>query len=331
MRISEASIVALLIGAGLIGAGLAPAFAFDGTHGVRGGGPGPMLMLDGPPRGTMMPPPPPTMDGDEGPPPIPRGAMPVAPPPGVVLDRSRPVPPVASRQEMAGSVGCGTGSVRADEKPKTLSSLQYAAEQGHPAAQWQLGNMFARGEGVPRDDVKAFEYFSRIADDHADEPPTSPQARIAASAFVALGCYYLDGIPNSHVRPDPEEARNRFFYAASYFGDAEAQYHLARMMLDGLGGARAPQQAIKWLGLSAAKGNSSAQAVLGRILFEGSLVRRQGARGLMWLSLARDGASPEETWIVDLWDSALKQANDDERAMAAKYIEEWMRARRRGG
>ena len=315
MRIFEAGIVALAIGVGL---GSAPALAFDGTQSTA---PAPMLTLDGPPRGAMAPPAP--LLSQEPP------SRPIMPPPGV--GAAPPPPPVAPSPAMVDSVRCGTYGVRAGDKPKALSALQYAAEQGHPAAQWQLGNMFARGDGVPRDDLKAFEYFSRIADDHADEPPTSPQARIAASAFVALGCYYLEGIPNSHVRPDPEEARNRFFYAASYFGDAEAQYHLARMMLDGLGGARAPQQAIKWLGLSAAKGNSPAQAVLGRILFEGSLVRRQGARGLMWLSLARDGAGPDETWIVDLWDSAFKQANDDERAMAVKYIEEWMRGRRKGG
>jgi hypothetical protein len=316
MRISEAGIVALVIGAGVIGAGLAPAFAFDGTQGTA---PAPMLTLDTP---RPMAPPVPLLSQE----PASRAAM---PPPSSSFDAVRPAPPpTAPSQAMLDSARCATLGVRAGDKPKALSALQYAAEQGHPAAQWQLGNMFARGDGVPRDDVKAFEYFTRIADDHADEPPTGPQARIAASAFVALGCYYLEGIP-SHVRPDPEEARNRFFYAASYFGDAEAQYHLARMMLDGLGGPRTSQQAIKWLGLSAAKGNSPAQAVLGRILFEGSLVGRQGARGLMWLSLARDGAGPDDTWIVDLWDSAFKQANDDERAMALKYIEERLHGRRK--
>jgi TPR repeat protein len=258
----------------------------------------------------------------------------------LTLDSTRePAPPVPSigvvrprppaQPATAENGNCGLLTARVAERPKTLSSLQYAAEQGHPGAQWQLGSMFARGEGVPRDDVKAFDYFSRIADDHADEMPGTPQARIAANAFVALGCYYLDGIPNSKIQADPEEARNRFFYAASYFGDPDAQYHLARTMLDGVGGPRVPQQAVKWLSLSASKGQYQAQAVLGRVLFEGAIVRRQAARGLMWLSLARDSASPDETWIVDLWDSAFKQASDDERAMALKYIEERLQARRR--
>src|SRR5262245_14992327 len=53
------------------------------------------------------------------------------------------------------------------EKDKAITSLQYAAEKGHPLAQWKLGRMYADGDGVPRDDLRAFKYFSRIADSHA--------------------------------------------------------------------------------------------------------------------------------------------------------------------
>ena len=45
----------------------------------------------------------------------------------------------------------------------SLNSLQYAAEGGHPVAQWKLGRMYANGDGVIQDDLRAFEYFSRIA------------------------------------------------------------------------------------------------------------------------------------------------------------------------
>src|ERR1700741_4763590 len=42
----------------------------------------------------------------------------------------------------------------------SLTSLQYAAEGGHPVAQWKLGRMYANGDGVAQDDLRAFEYFS---------------------------------------------------------------------------------------------------------------------------------------------------------------------------
>ena len=62
--------------------------------------------------------------------------------------------------------------------------------------------------------------------------PGTPQARYVSNAFVALGHYYTNGIPNSHVKPDLGRARHMYQYAAFYFGDADGQYHLARMMLD---------------------------------------------------------------------------------------------------
>jgi TPR repeat protein len=113
----------------------------------------------------------------------------------------------------------------------SLTALQYAAEGGHPIAQWRLGRMYANGDGVIQDDVRAFENFSRIANAHAEDSPSAPQAAIIANAFVALGRYYLEGIPNSKIKRDAERAREMFSYAASYFGNADAQYDLARLYL----------------------------------------------------------------------------------------------------
>jgi hypothetical protein len=64
-------------------------------------------------------------------------------------------------------------------------------------AQWKLGRMYANGDGVKRDDFRAFEYFRGIADAHAEEAPDTPQGRVVAGAFVALGNYYLEGIPET--------------------------------------------------------------------------------------------------------------------------------------
>jgi uncharacterized protein len=222
----------------------------------------------------------------------------------------------------------GARALKVGEKEKAVTSLQYAAEKGHALAQWKLGRMYAEGDGVPRDDLRAFKYFGRIADTHADDAPDMPQARIVANAFVQLGHYYLEGIANSEVRPDPDRAREMYYYAASYFGDADAQYSLARLYLDGPGAQRDARQAVRWLGLAATKGQYRAQALLGSILFRGENVPRQGARGLMWLTLARDNAGAEEAWIVDLYDAAMKQASVDEQAMALVYLERYLKGRR---
>ena len=247
--------------------------------------------------------------------------------PALALDGTR-TPSSAVALTPVEAFRSGARALKVGEKEKAITSLQYAAEKGHALAQWKLGRMYADGDGVPRDNLRAFKYFSRIADGHADDSPDMPQARFVANAFVQLGHYYLEGIPNSQVRADPDRAWEMFSYAASYFGDADAQYSLARLYLEGTGTPRDPRQAVRWLGLAANKGQYRAQALLGSILFKGENVGRQGARGLMWLTLARDNATPEDAWITEMHDAAFKQASDDERAMALVYLERFLKGRR---
>src|SRR4029077_14245932 len=133
------------------------------------------------------------------------------------------------------------------------------------------------------------------------------------NAFVALGHYYLDGIPKTPIKPDPQRAREMVAYAASYFRDPDAQYYLARLYLDGTGAPQDPRQAARWFGLSAKQGQYAAQAMLGAMLFTGDHVPRQAARGLMWLTLAKANAgTSEQAWVAKLYDSAFQQATEDE-------------------
>ena len=211
----------------------------------------------------------------------------------------------------------------------SLTSLQYAAEGGHPLAQWKLGRMYADGDGVAQDDLRAFEYFSRIANQHAEDSPSAPQAGVVANAFVALGRYYLKGIPNSKIKSDPDRAREMFSYAASYFGNADAQYDLARLYLKSAGSSRDDfRYGARWLGLAAQKGQHQAQAMLGQMLFNGDQLPRQAARGLMWLTLARDSATPDELWIKESYNKAIAKASDDDRAMALQMLEHWVQGRK---
>ena len=144
---------------------------------------------------------------------------------------------------------------------------------------------------------------------------------------MTLGQYHLDGIPGT-LKADANVAREMFRYAASYFADPEAQYHLGRLYLLGKGAPKDAIQAARWLRLSANKGDHRAQALLGSMLFKGEQVSRQAALGLFWLIIAKDGAGPDEGWITDMYSTALAQASDSERALAHKYLEDWLKNRR---
>lgn len=233
-------------------------------------------------------------------------------------------PATASLTPAAGLRATGRAP-QAGPKAKQFAALQDAADQGHPNAQWKLGRMYADGNGVPRDDLRAFAYFSQIANSHADVPPGTRDALVVADAFVALGRYYLKGIAHSAVKPEPDRARAMFGYAASYFGDAEAQYQLGHLYLDGKPSDE--HEAARWLLLAASKGHCRAEAVLGDLLFRGRAVPRQAARGLMWLTLGRDCAGADEGWVKPLYDRAIRHANDDERALALVYLKNWINGR----
>lgn len=220
----------------------------------------------------------------------------------------------------------GTEHLKSGDKDKAITELRYAAEQGHPLAQWKLGRMYADGDGVKADQLQAYQYFSRIASDQAEAAPWTQEARFVANAYVSLGSYYLTGIPNSPVQADLDRARRLFFHAASYFGDADAQYQLARMSLGAEGAPKDVRQAVRWLGLAAPKGQHQAQALLGRMLFRGEGVPRDRARGLMWLTLGRDAAAGrEDGWIVQAYEDAHGRATEAERAEADALVQDWMR------
>lgn len=217
----------------------------------------------------------------------------------------------------------GFDAYRHGDKADAAEALGYAAEQGHPIAQWTLGRMYAEGDGITRDDYKAFEYFSEIADAHADDNPSEPSARFVSSAFVALGTYYKNGIPDTDIKPNLDRARKIYSYAASYFGDPDAQLNLARMYLEGEGGDRNMLQAARWAKLSADKGNVGAQALLGHLLFEGEGLKRDPVVGLMLLSIARGRADPGQRWIFEMQEQALSLATESERRTAIALAEDW--------
>jgi len=249
------------------------------------------------------------------------GVATIAPSPnGAAAHTALPLVPFSSARDAIrawmrdSSAGDQVGAVRA---------LEYAASQGHLTAQFKLGRMYAGGEGVSTNDLKAFEYFSKIADENADAIPGTADGRIVGSAFVALGGYFIDGIKGSYVQPNADRAFDMFHYAASYFGDPDGQYNLGRLYMKGQGTRRDARQAARWMKLAAEKGHAPARAVFGDMLLRGGEgVPRQPVLGLMWLSLAREGADPgREGWIIERHDAAFAAASAPDRTAALALVE----------
>jgi TPR repeat protein len=230
--------------------------------------------------------------------------------------------PVESFKSVTDALKAGVRGLSSGDKPGAVRALQFAATKGNIAAQWKLARMYADGDGVTQDDYKAFQYFSEIANSNADESRGTMNASVVAKAFVQLGSYFLEGIPGSPIKANPARAQEMFHYAASYFGDPDAQYSVGRMYLDGANGAKDPRQAARWFNLAAEKGHPYAQAVLGQMLFNGQAgMPRQGPLGLSWMLLARQSCDPaKDAWIVEMARKAESLADEDERKLAGIYV-----------
>ena len=232
------------------------------------------------------------------------------------------LPPYASATEAYRE---GVTALKGGQMVVALPALEYAAKRGVLGAQLKLARLYAAGHDVPEDDAKAFSYFQDIADQYADISPSSPIAKYVGESLVALGQYYATGIPAIPLPANPRYAADIYRHAASYFGDAEAQYQLGRLYLSGEGVEKNPSLAVNWLATAAKKQHAAAQATLGELLWKGDEVRQRQARGLALLTLAYENSKAqgdEPKWIADLYQDAFAKSDNATRKEADLLLPE---------
>jgi TPR repeat protein len=78
-------------------------------------------------------------------------------------------------------------------------------------------------------------------------------------------------------------------------GNADAQVLLGRMYMRGQGVLLDPDQAIKWLKLSAAQGNADAQFLLGSIYL---LPQKDVPEGLKWMRLSAEQGNQDAQYLL---------------------------------
>jgi TPR repeat protein len=223
--------------------------------------------------------------------------------------------------ELANMLDGAGGGVSGDAY---LSALENAAAAGQPMAMWQLGTMYENGEGVAKDPARAFGYFAQIANQHADAAPRGVESDIVAQSFVKVGDYYRQGVPDAGIPADIERSHALLLHAATYFGDADAQYRVGLLYSqeDGLGVS--PLQSARWFSLAARKGHCAAQARLGDLLFNGvEGIEAQPVEGLMWLNVShvRCAGTAEQAQVDELLSRASSVARPEDRVSAAAMAE----------
>jgi localization factor PodJL len=169
----------------------------------------------------------------------------------------------------------GAHATSPDRLPLSMSaSLRAAAAKGDPGAEYEIGQRYAEGRGVPQNLSDAAEWYDRAAKQGL--PP----------AQFRLGGFYEKGFG---VKRDLDAAR-RLYLAAADAGNAKAMHNLAVLYAEGIDGKPDYQNAAKWFRKAAGYGLSDSQYNLGILYGRGIGMQPDLAEAYKWFALAaRDG------------------------------------------
>ena len=155
---------------------------------------------------------------------------------------------------------------------EALKWYRQAAEQNNAAAQNNLGAMYEDGQGVGRDYAAAFKWYRQAAEQKL------------AAAQVNLGLMYANG---QGVKQDYAEA-DRWWRAAAAQNNAIAAKNLGLMYYRGDGVAKDHVEAARWYRQAAEQNNAAAQTNLGVMYYQGEGVERDFGQAFKWFRLAAD-------------------------------------------
>src|SRR5215813_9727043 len=132
----------------------------------------------------------------------------------------------------------GLGAYKAGYYKIAIPALEEAAAKGAELnkffAEFYLARIYSDNDSAFTDNARAYVLFQKFADSNADvDPDDGQRAPFVAKALTALAGYLRNGVTEIGLRPDPERAVDYLHHAATFFGDKDAQFELAKVYLGG--------------------------------------------------------------------------------------------------
>lgn len=154
--------------------------------------------------------------------------------------------------------------------PSLFEKRRVKAVRGDVAAQYNLGLMYARGEGVERDYREAAKWLR------------NPAAQGYELAQITLGEIYAEG---KGVAQDYQEAASWYLKAAEQ-GNALAQHRIGEMYAEEKGVRYSPREAERWLRKAAEGGDAQLQFELGERYANGKGIPQSSKEAERWFRAA---------------------------------------------
>ncbi|MCM1047918.1 MAG: SEL1-like repeat protein [Clostridiales bacterium] len=186
------------------------------------------------------------------------------------------------------------------DEAKALEWYTKAADSGDTSVMSDVGDMYARGWGFEQDAEKALEWYTKAADS-GDE-----------SAMCAIGDMYAYG---DGVAQDIEKAAEWYTKAAD-LGDASGLYNLGSMYYWGNGVEQDMEKVIEWYTKAADLGNTEAMIMLGVIYRDGDGVAQDIEKAIEWYTKAADSGDTYGLVLIgSIYEYGNGVAQDGEKAI----------------
>ena len=199
----------------------------------------------------------------------------------------------------------GLMAYKAGDYKSALAEWTPLAEQGDAKAQYDLGWMYDRGEGVLKNYKTAVKWYTLAAEQGN------------AHAQGNLGYMYAagEGVLKNH------KTAVKWFTKAAEQGDSFAQFNLGNMYDNGEGVPEDDKTAMKWYALAAEQGNADAQVNLSRtLLLMGKEIFHAGIGGydcsdaIEYFKQAKEAGSSGGHQYIEFCETYQRASKDDSEA-----------------
>jgi len=158
-------------------------------------------------------------------------------------------------------------------------------------ANFRIGDMYADGNGVPKDASEADRWYQY----GVDMASAGAQAGwLTAEVYLANAYLQSKGVPM-----DYGEAMHWMQHAAEH-GNRQAQVNLGSMYRDGQGTPQNYGEAMYWYRKAADQGSALAEWMIGRLYFDGKGVIRDFTEAATWFRKATGEGLPVAQWDLGI-------------------------------
>ena len=222
----------------------------------------------------------------------------------------------------------GLGAYKSGYYEMAIPALEQSIAEGTEFdrffAEFYLARIYS-GASALTDHAKAYRLYQTLANENADtDPEDGRRAPFVAKALTALAGYLQRGLPDIGLKPDPRRAADYLHHAATFFGDKDAQFELAKIYLNGTGTPDDAKRGMHYLSVLTEEGHPGAQAFLADLFWRGVHVKKDERRALALITMAVENApSHERIWIEDIYQNIFCATSQKTRKQADGIAAIW--------